>query len=534
MARGKAKETRIDYTVSQGQRGRNPGIGKKLKRVQETGMYQILPPTVEDLPAHGADELGPQFPSTYTNYSVNVASVADLRVVIEEFNERNVRYGIDVTYNLNKGSLEDTDPLEAPNLVSFSIKAENLDAEKRAQVGELLNIVTPQNLVYVRLSLLGGRPTKALDTSVFDFLGRPLSTLTHVSLELSFCYKAGLLEYLVSDAAAHLVSLELQTNSAVADIIFEALRNEDYHALPNLQRLCLRLKVLPVDRLFEALKLRHDHGLRDPLRVEIVQEVDPDIRERAFDLGVRCPITGAEENLYIINLIALSAADATTELQRAQMEWAWGLERGGFLYYVDSPPNEICLHSDIVRQYNAGDFVLLPTHKTYMDAMAFTQRAGGWHRDEEDDSPRRPLTALGSSFRYVFIPLNTRAEKLIPGSLMQPQTDEDWNHGIHPITGEAFYSWVKDYPVVEIHSHPVSVCAMAQEALDYAPPVHLNLTPWTSCLSRLQRKWGFCSLSIEPPQWFVDTDDRNDYYDESLNGSTTLRFLGRDGHAAGQ
>ncbi|KAL1677048.1 hypothetical protein EV122DRAFT_214903 [Schizophyllum commune] len=239
----------------------------------------------------------------------------------------------------------------------------------------------------------------------------------------------------------------------------------------------------------------------------------------------KCPITGQEKNLNAISLIALSVANATTEPQVAQMEWAWGLERGGFLYYVDSPPNKICFRTDILKQYNAGDFVLLPTHKTFIDAMAFTQRAGGLYRDEKDGSPRRPLTALGKTFRYVFIPLKTSAENLIAGSLMQRQTDEDWNYGVHPITGEALDPWVKDYPVVEIHSHPVSVCAFAQEVLDYIPPVHLNLRPWTTCLSHFQREWGFCSLSTEPPQWFVDTDDRNDYYDESLNGSEASGYF---------
>ncbi|KAL1703409.1 hypothetical protein EV121DRAFT_292328 [Schizophyllum commune] len=243
-----------------------------------------------------------------------------------------------------------------------------------------------------------------------------------------------------------------------------------------------------------------------------------------YNFDLRCPITGEEKNLNAFSLIALSAANATTEPQRAQMEWAWGLERGGFLYYADSPPNKICFRTDILNQYDAGDFVLLPTHKTYMDAMAFTQQAGCFCRDEDDDSPRRPLTALGDSFRYVFIPLNTKGEKLIPGSLMQRQTDEDWNHGIHPITGERFDPWVRDYPVVENHSHPVSVCAFAQEALDYAPPVHLNLRPWTSCLYRFQVTWGFCWLSLEPSQWFVETEDRNDYYDESLNGSEATGY----------
>ena len=52
------------------------------------------------------------------------------------------------------------------------------------------------------------------------------------------------------------------------------------------------------------------------------------------------------------------------------------------------------VRSDITMKYFNGDFILLPTHKTYMDAMAFSDRAGCFSRDEEDDSPRRPLTAV--------------------------------------------------------------------------------------------------------------------------------------------
>ena len=44
--------------------------------------------------------------------------------------------------------------------------------------------------------------------------------------------------------------------------------------------------------------------------------------------------------------------------------------------------------------YQRGEFILLPTLKTFADAKAFIQKAGYSDRDGEDDSPRRPMTAV--------------------------------------------------------------------------------------------------------------------------------------------
>ncbi|KAI5895702.1 uncharacterized protein SCHCODRAFT_02666000 [Schizophyllum commune H4-8] len=232
-----------------------------------------------------------------------------------------------------------------------------------------------------------------------------------------------------------------------------------------------------------------------------------------------------------MSLIDPLAVDAATEPQIAKTEWMWGIERGGILYYVDSPYNKISFRSDITVMYFNGDFILLPTHKTYMDAMVFSKRAGCFCRDEEDDSPRRPLTALGTSFRYVFISLTDAARNLLRESIMPSQTDEDWNGGINPATGKVMPSSVKDYPVVEVHSNPVSVCAYAQEVLDAVKgPKPLDIVHWTNCLFHFQMRWSMHSY-LQAPEWFVETDDRNDHYDESLSGSEATGYcpLPKDG-----
>ena len=52
------------------------------------------------------------------------------------------------------------------------------------------------------------------------------------------------------------------------------------------------------------------------------------------------------------------------------------------------------VRKDVCNMYFDGDFVLFPTYKKHMNAMAFSKLTGCFDRDEDDDSPRRPLTAV--------------------------------------------------------------------------------------------------------------------------------------------
>ncbi|KAL1718061.1 hypothetical protein EV715DRAFT_291552 [Schizophyllum commune] len=216
------------------------------------------------------------------------------------------------------------------------------------------------------------------------------------------------------------------------------------------------------------------------------------------------------------------------------MEWAWGLERGTLQYYLASPPNDIYLRKDIARMYASAEFVLMPTHKTCQDAMEFSGRIGFRDRDEDDYSPRRPLTALGRIFRYVFLPFSDAARKIAQEIPMQRQTDEDWNRGIDPCTGEAMDPWVKDFPVVESHCHVVSICYFARKVLDVALPrgLSFDIWPWMDSLHCLEARWGIgrYGTAIEVPQWFIDVDTSEDD-DESLSGTEATGywpFLGSD------
>ncbi|TRM58805.1 hypothetical protein BD626DRAFT_573310 [Schizophyllum amplum] len=238
-------------------------------------------------------------------------------------------------------------------------------------------------------------------------------------------------------------------------------------------------------------------------------------------------MTGDTKGLSVYRLIHPTILTDATELEISRMEWAWGLERGGLDYYLRSPPNDIFFRSDIADMYADGEFVLLPTHQTYMKAMDFSRRAGFLERDENDCSPRRPLTALRPSngvYRYVFIPITPAARDIPHQIAMKRQTDADWNGGVHPATGKPLPPWVKDYLVVETHSHPVSICKFAREILDTVNRGPIDLTPWTSCLWRFEKQWGLGDISpIKPPQWFID-DAEKDHDDENLSESEAIGY----------
>ncbi|TRM58735.1 hypothetical protein BD626DRAFT_573249 [Schizophyllum amplum] len=176
----------------------------------------------------------------------------------------------------------------------------------------------------------------------------------------------------------------------------------------------------------------------------------------------KCAITSNIDDLSVVRLIHIGVARDDDQTEACRMEWAWGLPRGGLYYYLTSPLNDIWLRTDIAQLYARGEFILAPTFKTYMDAMEFSTRAGFKNRENNDISLRRPLTALcppNGLYRYVYIPLTDAARKLQGQLQLGPQSEEDWNRGIHPATGRKMKNSIKQYRVVEAPAHPVSVCS---------------------------------------------------------------------------
>ncbi|KAL1659042.1 hypothetical protein GGF50DRAFT_36321, partial [Schizophyllum commune] len=130
--------------------------------------------------------------------------------------------------------------------------------------------------------------------------------------------------------------------------------------------------------------------------------------------------------------------------QRLHLAQEWGLFWYlGFDMYMASPWNQISLPLDAAELFRNGDFIFIPTFKTYEETMAFRLSESG-------------------VYRYFFVPLSRKgraiAHKLCQLGHLGEQTLEDRNCGIHPITGEVLPSRIQAYPIFKTYAHPASVC----------------------------------------------------------------------------
>ncbi|KAI4520842.1 hypothetical protein K525DRAFT_285569 [Schizophyllum commune Loenen D] len=201
------------------------------------------------------------------------------------------------------------------------------------------------------------------------------------------------------------------------------------------------------------------------------------------------------------------------------MEWLFGLPRGGLSYYLSSPQNMIYLREDIAELYAGAEFTLAPTFELYCDIMDSIKHAGVVDRDEEDASPRRPLTALcppSGRYRYVFIPFTEAARKLQSEFKMQPQTEDDMNGGVHPIDNQPLLPGSDRFPIVECHTHPFSICNFGQEAFDHRDFGGRVASQWAICTNFVLRQWRNPKFTV--PQWFLDAP-KKDVGDYSIDGS---------------
>ncbi|KAI4525077.1 hypothetical protein K525DRAFT_266387 [Schizophyllum commune Loenen D] len=243
----------------------------------------------------------------------------------------------------------------------------------------------------------------------------------------------------------------------------------------------------------------------------------------------KCALTGSTSDLEIIRLIHDHVATNGDERQMACMEWAWGLPRGGLVYYLISTANAIMLSTKMANILCSGHIMLFPTFKTFADALDFSERTGIQHRAATDRSPRRPLTALhppDQPYRYIVFALTDTGRRLQNQMQLSSQTEEDWNRGVHPVTGKRLDRRTRSYPVLETHTHPASVCFNANAILGFmGRTVPDELRPWKQCLARFCDLWGIGSTtSIVPPQWFIDEDEKH-MDDQSLCGSEASGYL---------
>ncbi|KAL1739214.1 hypothetical protein HDZ31DRAFT_49738 [Schizophyllum fasciatum] len=219
--------------------------------------------------------------------------------------------------------------------------------------------------------------------------------------------------------------------------------------------------------------------------------------------ALRCPISGATDNLRLCNPIPFEAANVD-EQDVARMEWVFGLPRGGLWYWLRSRENEIHLRKDICEMYCRGDFALAPTFQEYVRAREFMQSAGIKNRKNDDTSPRRPLSALARPdglFRYVFIPRTDAARALQQEFKMQEQTDEDLNWGIMPCGNRPCVPGSEELPVVECYAHPYAVAAFANEVLSTKST--MLSAQWRAAVYQITCEWELDNRA-PVPQWFLD------------------------------
>ncbi|KAL1726328.1 hypothetical protein EV714DRAFT_219514 [Schizophyllum commune] len=218
---------------------------------------------------------------------------------------------------------------------------------------------------------------------------------------------------------------------------------------------------------------------------------------------LRCPISGATEKLWGCPLIPYEAVNDEEEAIR--MEWIFGLPRGGLWYYLRSKENVIRLRKDIRDMYRRGDFVLAPTFGETAKALKYLSSPSIRNRDEDDTTPRRPLSALARPdglFRYVFIPVSKAGWELRKQFNFQAQTKEDLNGGFRPDNGKPILPGSEDFPVVECCVHPFSVASFADETLNRVHAAVLS-GQYSSLAYAVIDEWTRPTNNYAP-QWFID------------------------------
>ncbi|KAL1666307.1 hypothetical protein GGF50DRAFT_87426 [Schizophyllum commune] len=103
-------------------------------------------------------------------------------------------------------------------------------------------------------------------------------------------------------------------------------------------------------------------------------------------------------------------------------------------------------------------------------------------------------------YRYVLIPFSDAARKLRTEFNMQPQTEDDLNGGVLPVTGEAVLPGSDQYPITESPAHPYSVSSYATMEFNFG---FIDGTAHTAQTS----------VAVPRVYWFLDAPKKgaNDY-----------------------
>ncbi|KAI5835936.1 hypothetical protein K523DRAFT_343900 [Schizophyllum commune Tattone D] len=173
--------------------------------------------------------------------------------------------------------------------------------------------------------------------------------------------------------------------------------------------------------------------------------------------------------------------------------------KNGFYVYLEVDCLATSVRHDISDLYSRSEFILAPTYKTYLEMMKSIDMAGIKKRKENDLTPRRPMSS--GLYRYVYIPCTDAARTLQAKYNLQPQTQEDLNYGISPLNGEPYPVGSDQFPVVECHAHPFSICMLAYKQLRCRCTTLTG--QWLALTGRIM-DLRF-NKDIIPPRWFLDS-----------------------------
>ncbi|KAI5830662.1 hypothetical protein K523DRAFT_302149 [Schizophyllum commune Tattone D] len=235
-----------------------------------------------------------------------------------------------------------------------------------------------------------------------------------------------------------------------------------------------------------------------------------------------CPISGATKDVLSCPLIPPEAAKADKSIVACQ-EWIFGLRRGSLAHYLDSTENYATFRKDIAEMFRRGEFLLAPTYKTYLDAMRFLDCAGLQGRQANDESSRRPMSALAPAsglYRYVFIACTEAARALQEKFNLPLQTEDDLNGGISPVHNEPYLEGSDQFPVIESLAHPFSVCSWADTRF-WRRSTSLT-SQWHVLSSRIVSHWLY--KEIKPPAWFINASSYGKD-DEDLTPSEATGYI---------
>ncbi|KAL1716446.1 hypothetical protein EV715DRAFT_293224 [Schizophyllum commune] len=218
------------------------------------------------------------------------------------------------------------------------------------------------------------------------------------------------------------------------------------------------------------------------------------------------------DDLWLVKPIPDLPGDVD-EMQVACTEWVWGLKRGGLPYLLAEAHNSLYARHDIADLYSTYQFVLAPTFKLVKEIMDFLEHARVLRRDEEDRSPRRPLTALkppSGLYRYVFIPFTDAARELQKEFILQPQTSDDLTGWVNTLLGPGFEEGCEVFPIVECYIHPYAACYYADEAFEHNGVRTLEMGQYASAAGDVLEMWKLSTTPARVPQWFIDLPDMED------------------------